>query len=114
MNEIKLKRCPFCGGEVRIMSYSGNVGSPICINYEDELEEKLSFVHCYNCDMDCFTHGETARDVLKSWNTRKPMQEIVERLEESKQGAKDSKDLSKYSAYEQAIGIVKGVIYEND
>lgn len=34
-------------------------------------------------------------------------EKIIEKLEESAQGSKDSKDLSKYSAYKQSIEIVK-------
>lgn len=35
------------------------------------------------------------------------VEKVVTELEESLQGAKDSKDLSKYSAYQQAIAIVR-------
>ena len=80
MSEIKLLPCPFCGGEAKLMSFIEETGDAICINYEDELEMDCSFVHCYNCDMDFIPHTEIAREVLKAWNTRKPMQEIVERL----------------------------------
>lgn len=53
MNEIKLKPCPFCWSEnVRLMSNETEDGSPCCINSDDELEAKYSYVHCYGCDMD--------------------------------------------------------------
>ena len=39
--------------------------------------------------------------------SRQACKRIIERLKESALGAKDSKDFSKYSAYSQAIEIVK-------
>lgn len=42
------------------------------------------------------------------------IEKILERLELSAEGAKDSKDLSKYSAYKQAISIVREVAKEYD
>ena len=80
MSEIKLLPCPFCGGEARLMCIDEE-GEECCINDEDELEMGCSFVHCYNCDMDYIPKVENAKEVLESWNTRKPMQEIVKRLE---------------------------------
>ena len=77
---IKLLPCPFCGGEVRLMNID-DYGQEVCINYEDELDVDCSFIHCYNCDMDFMPHTETAREVLEAWNTRKPMERIVEQLE---------------------------------
>ena len=79
MSEIKLLHCPFCGGEARLMSVIDD--GEVCINYEDELDMNHSFIHCYNCDMDFIPHTETAREVLEAWNTRKPMERIIERLE---------------------------------
>lgn len=83
MSEIKLLPCPFCGGEARLMYYdSEGDGTPSCINYDEELEVSHAFVHCYNCDTDFFHHSDSAKKVLDMWNTRKPMERIVERLEE--------------------------------
>lgn len=31
MNEVKLKRCPFCGGEAEIIEVEGNEPETICI-----------------------------------------------------------------------------------
>ena len=31
MNEVKLKRCPFCGGEAEIIEVEGNESETICI-----------------------------------------------------------------------------------
>ena len=80
MSEIKLLPCPFCGGEVRLMSVIDD--GEVCINYEDELDMNHSFIHCCNCDMDFIPHMETAREVLESWNTRKPMERIIKKVQE--------------------------------
>ena len=104
MSGIKLLPCPFCGGEARLMYYdSEGDGTPSCINYDEELEVSHAFVHCYNCDTDFFHHSDSAKKVLDMWNTRKPMERIVERLEELKQRAWDEK----YQILCDAIDIVK-------
>ena len=46
-------------------------------------------------------------DLIDSQPTAYDVEKVLEQLEASKQGAKDSKDLSKYSAYEQSINIVR-------
>ena len=61
----KLKKCPFCGGEVRFATEEGN------------------WILCPKCgaESDYFDRKEEA---ITAWNTRKPMERIVERLEETK------------------------------
>ena len=112
LKKNSLLNCPFCGGEVRLMSIIDD-GVEICINYEDELDMDYSFVHCYNCDTDFMPHNCVARGVLENWNTRKPIERIVEQLEESMNEAKNLWDDDEYytgqaNAYEYAIEIVKG------
>ena len=69
MSEIKLLPCPFCGGEA-ILHHNG-------------LTEK-DHVTCLDCY--CRTKDSiTKEEAIKQWNTRKPMERIVERLEEKKQ-----------------------------
>ena len=66
MSEIKLAKCPFCDSELKRWDYMPNV----------------FFEHPYN---GCILSGkkvlESEHDV-KAWNTRKPMERIIERLEE--------------------------------
>lgn len=105
MSEIKLLPCPFCGGEA--------------VLDVDELGNWV--VRCEKC------FCRTARSISKffptiSWNTRKPMQEIVERLEEERTKydslTDTSKEFSKLISnkywgmaigYEDAIAIVREV-----
>ena len=56
----ELKRCPFCGGEASLCNYY--------------------FVQCKKCGISTLTFI-TKEEAIKAWNTRKPMQNIVERLE---------------------------------
>ena len=103
MSEIKLKPCPFCGGELR-KNMSGS--------YED-------------CNKDCILYGlEIHEKFIPLWNTRKRMEKIVQKLEE---GAKHYMNISEKAAelgeqyekhmilngargmvLEEAIDIVKG------
>lgn len=65
MSEIKLKPCPFCGGEATLR--------------KSELAG-LYHIACFECGcrQDASYKKET---VIKAWNTRKPMERIVEQLE---------------------------------
>lgn len=62
----ELKCCPFCGGEAEIQKLS---------------DSTLSFAVCVECRMRTPTlqDGKTA---MRVWNTRTPMANIVEKLEE--------------------------------
>ena len=61
MAEIELKRCPFCGGEVRIDAI-------------DAMEDMSCFmVGCRNKDCICHVTGaayDTLRDAVEAWNRR--------------------------------------------
>lgn len=119
----KLLPCPFCGGGT--YTYTATY-------VENGLKRKSWLVHCKKCALNyptsknkCFTEAEA----IKKWNTRKPMQEIVERLEDSakrchysEEEFKDSvvkvplseKWFSKACSYEYAIEVVKEVGGMND
>ena len=69
MSEIKLLPCPFCGGEASISNNACKKG-----------DTWLWSIECANCG--AFMDDEYDFHVIDRWNTRKPMQEIVEILEE--------------------------------
>ena len=75
MSEVKLKRCPFCGGEAYVSNED-------CYGNVDE----YYLVHCTECGLQLgFTNQFcTEEEAIKYWNTRKPIREIVERLEREK------------------------------
>lgn len=63
--------CPFCGGEVEISDEK-----------IDATREVYNF-HCHNCDMVTFYDFPNDREsAIKQWNTRKPIDNIVEKLKE--------------------------------
>lgn len=123
----KLKPCPFCGGEAFKRSYDRliQIGCESCgytrgfcgiiqskidtgvpIRYEGG---KISTYEWYDKD---------AREkAVEAWNTRKPMDRIVEQLEEVKNealcftgtwGDQDDYYDGTVNAYEYALEIVKG------
>ena len=69
MSDIKLLPCPFCGGEAEL--------------YEQKHKQYPStyYVTCKSCH--CKTIKSRVKGVaISGWNTRKPMERIVEQLEE--------------------------------
>lgn len=104
----ELKRCPFCGGEARL---------------QKPYRKRGWYVICKNTNCGCRTpfyqHQYTSEDDLRTiatmvWNTRKPMERIVERLEERVEEqhklyaiAFNPEDRGGYDAYSDAIEIVK-------
>ena len=67
-----LLRCPFCGGEAKIDKTIANTVSVEC-----------TVCHASSRMILC-TEGDIEQKAIEAWNTRKPMQNIVERLEETK------------------------------
>ena len=64
----ELKPCPFCGGEAVINILLGNY----CVT-------------CTECNGSIFpAAGMTEEEAIEAWNTRKPIDKVVERLEEKK------------------------------
>ena len=103
----KLLSCPFCGGEAEINLFMGNY----CVT-------------CKECAGAIFPYfGMTKEEAITAWNTRKPLERIVERLEEltekhmsnSEKAAELGKDYERHMilngakgiAFEAAIEIVK-------
>lgn len=103
MNEKTLLSCPFCGAEAHIETHRF---------YEEKTKDFTSKTYGVICD-NCRTSGrqfyESEEEAINSWNTRKPMQEIVDRLEELKEQSFELFDGgSRTIGYETAIEIVKG------
>lgn len=71
MSEIKLLPCPICDKEV----YIGTE------DYYDHIEKVIV---CDSCNLRFYGSYGTEEDLIKEWNTRKPMERIIDRLEEEK------------------------------
>ena len=109
----ELKRCPFCGGEARILT-SVFFRSDACVK-------------CKKCGASTLVHSSASNEdaklnAIKAWNTRKPMDRIVERLEEEAEECRkywqefdDEDSFGGMNAYCNAIRIVKeeGGLNEN-
>ena len=106
-NYNKLLLCPFCGGEAEITINKTRQG-------------QTSVVRCTKCT--CrktllkypFYEGDIYADAVKDWNTRKPMQNIVELLEEQAEECRkywqefdDEDSFGGMNAYCYAVKIVK-------
>lgn len=103
MNEKRLKKCPFCGGENIIQTYTNFVPSLLCSGCGAKMI----------APMDCF--GKDYEKLLADrWNTRVPMEKIMKRLEEENQERVDMANMTmdiyvdgQVSGLERAIDIVK-------
>lgn len=86
MSEINLLPCPFCGGKATTYKRDYGFGAM-----------------CKNTPFCCImTAGhKTEKGAIKAWNTRKPMEQIVERLEEEKKKYEEecSRDIDNYRQY---------------
>lgn len=124
MSELKLLNCPFCGGE--------DIGYSVKTTGRWERKYHVA-MYCKDCN--CYgkrvlvtptentrydvEHNEEYKKLaIKSWNTRTPMANIVEKLEEEKKKnfeaynkATDATDMLCYgnvvNAYGNSINIVK-------
>ena len=75
MSEIKLLPCPFCGGEAKL--YSG-IGYAVVGCKKEDCQGSAC---CYKYN--------SKKEAIEQWNTRKPMERIIERLEEEERTLQD-------------------------
>ena len=96
----ELKKCPFCGGEAEVR--------PFLHQY---------VIGCTQCS-GAMMPFNTKEEVIEAWNTRKPMELIVEKLEEEKKKARKGCEspistldriahVNMHNTYMKAIEIVK-------
>ena len=92
----ELKRCPFCGGEAKIDKTIANTVSVEC-----------TVCHASSRMILC-TEGDIEQKSIEAWNTRIPMQNIVERLrEKAKEPMYQHHGDNYYVGIYDAIEIVK-------
>ena len=100
MSEIKLLPCPFCGGEARVRDCTREEQTTI-VNGQ---MHKMCGCKDYCVEM----FGYTEEEAIKKWNTRKPMERIIERLKENSNFLlHEMGDSKMYAGNESAIEIVK-------
>ncbi|MBR5508986.1 MAG: Lar family restriction alleviation protein [Lachnospiraceae bacterium] len=71
MSEFKLLSCPFCGFDAPF----------ICTSRYGDMQELHYHVHCGKCGSLGGHHVEKDK-AIEAWNTRKPMENIMEQLME--------------------------------
>ena len=71
MSEIKLLPCPFCGEEAELNRTI----------FKGREMYSVSCKHKFDCTIGTTFLRESKEEAIKLWNTRKPMERIVERLE---------------------------------
>lgn len=100
----ELKRCPFCGGEVRFVKTG-------CSS-----RGKIGHLYCDGCKESFFKNDRwhTESELYEKWNTRKPLERVIARLEEYANDLKEDwdkydneDDFGGYCAVSRAIEIIK-------
>ena len=87
MSDIKLKPCPFCGGEVELWAIASEPFPPaykVDISKITEESQDVCFIHCPTCKSNFHKEMRIESfplDTVEWWNTREPIEEIIERLE---------------------------------
>ena len=100
MSDKNLLPCPFCGGEAKLIKH-----------YIVALDVTYREVFCTSC---CAKRPAdkifSEEEAIKFWNTRKPMERIVEQLEEEKEKGFYDYDsvIGEKNVWAKAIEIVKG------
>ncbi len=92
----KLLNCPFCGGEFE---------EPINTACKQG-DTWLWSTECMECGL--FIYDKDKDNLIKRVNTRKPMEQIVEQLEEKKWDIHDWRDRWRNEIIDECIEIVKG------
>ena len=97
----ELKPCPFCGGEATTSHGFNTAGQYFFISCEE--------CGCRTRDFYKWYDGENYEiKAVEAWNTRKPIDEIVEQLENLKQHENENHAYATVWGIQQSIEIVKG------
>ena len=116
MNE--LKKCPFCGGEVCLEIRSEyntdfDYWAIISTKEDDGCICNNVFIESYYFD-DEYEKEDAKQELIKAWNTRKPVKNVIDRLEGYKEThAKiwdlydDETSFGKMSAFHESIEMIK-------
>lgn len=109
MSETKPLPCPFCGGEAEfyrtpVKTKNGGWCDSVVVRCK-ECEARTGRI-LYNSQK--HPNDEEYDEAANAWNTRKPMERIVEQLkEESKFMLYELEDPALYAGIERAIEIVR-------
>lgn len=95
-----LKKCPFCGGEASLCN---------CAVMQND--KWMWSIECAKCGV--IIDRENKNDVIEAWNTRKPMEKIIEQIEEE---LRESTELYKAEevVYRKGIRFVRRLLNKAD
>ncbi len=101
MSDIELKPCPFCGGQVKLVS-----GQVKLLNEND-----FYMFCCEECgagitfakEQDGYAEDCSREESIDKWNTRKPMERILTQLEDKMNHSFNQR----YRAFGEAVVIVR-------
>lgn len=103
-----LLRCPFCGGEAQLQQIPSATWDKFVVTCKSS---KCCAFYIGYCDEGLY---DTRTKAVEAWNTRKPMERILERLEKGQEECYklfaigfNAEDRAGYDAYSDAIEIVK-------
>ena len=85
MSEIKLLPCPFCDGEAKVSNLGFNQYLIFCKDCWAETKPTTGF-----------------ENTITKWNTRKPMQEIVEKIDDE---ISEYRETSYFDRYTKAVKV---------
>jgi hypothetical protein len=104
VNEIKLLPCPFCDNEVEYHPASHHMN-----NFWNK-----NTIYCPTCDF--MMEGSSTVHLVKRWNTRKPMERVIEKLKEARAECKElqrsTTDAYGYMKMKQGIDCAMDIVKE--
>ena len=97
----ELKRCPFCGGEATLTNKLS----------KDEYGQRLWNVCCFGCANRTSSYWDK-EIAIEAWNTRKPLERVIERLEKERRLADEEKErcaMESLFQFDRAVGYSNGI-----
>ena len=109
MNIDIIKRCPFCGGEAEFYRTPIKTNGGWCDSVVVRCKACEARTNRVLFDAKKHPNDEEYEEAARAWNTRIPMQNIVERLEEEKKSNLTTwaEDMAFKLGIDKAIEIVK-------
>lgn len=102
----KLKRCPFCGGEAEFYRTPIKTNGCWCDSVVVRCKVCEARTNRILYDAKKHSNDEEYEEAAEAWNTRKPMQNIVERLEKELEMT-EWIEFEERITYRRSIQIVK-------
>ena len=73
MSERKILPCPFCGGEAEVIKAHSSFPLPYTVICKTE-----------ECGASVGNYSKTREEAIAAWNTRKPVEKVIDQLEDLK------------------------------